>query len=337
MTETNESTMWKVHAGRSTAIFEQFAEKNCIAIGWGVGDLTGKSLEEIRVAYRAKYPDDSPVRTGLASNMLHKFTNFVEGEWVVSYGRETREYLVGTIGGDYRYNEGFIEDYPHIRPVQWKPLRVSRDLLSLAVKNTLGGLATIYQINPEAAEELRRLASEVSTPTSPTSGDDDEARSELEQIISDMENRANELIKDEIVKLSPKEMEKLAAAILRAVGYKTRLTGDGPDRGVDVFASPDGLGMKEPRIKTEVKHRRGPMDSDDIKKFVGGLRQGDRGLYISTGGSTKEARYEAERSDKPLTLLNLDDLVELVKANYENFDSEGRVLVPLIRLYWPKR
>ena len=131
-------------------------------------------------------------------------------------------------------------------------------------------------------------------------------------------------------------MEQLAAAILRAMGYRSRISPKGPDRGVDVFASPDGLGLQEPRIKVEVKHRpKTPIGAQDLRSFIGGLRQGDRGLYVSTGGFTKDAKYEADRSNIPVTLIDLDELATLVVAHYENFDLEGRALISLIRVYWP--
>ena len=131
-------------------------------------------------------------------------------------------------------------------------------------------------------------------------------------------------------------MEELVASILRGMGYRTRISPQGPDRGVDVTASPDGLGLEEPRIKAEVKHRKNTsMGSQEIRSFLGGLREGDKALYVSTGGFTKEAKYEADRSNIPLTLLDLDDLASLVVSHYENFDLEGRALIPLVRVYWP--
>ena len=148
--------------------------------------------------------------------------------------------------------------------------------------------------------------------------------------------QAHELIKDKVLKLADDDLEELAAAILRAMGYRALRTPQGPDRGIDVFASRDGLGLEEPRIKVEVKHRsKTPMGSQDIRSFLGALRQGDRGLYLSTGGFTKEAKYEAERANIPITLLNLDDLADLVVVHYDNFDLDGRALIPLIRVYYP--
>ncbi len=58
-------------------------------------------------------------------------------------------------------------------------------------------------------------------------------------------------------------------------------------------------------------------------------------MYVSTGGFTKDAKYEADRSNIPVTLIDLDELATLVVTHYENFDLEGRALISLIRVYWP--
>ncbi len=103
-----------------------------------------------------------------------------------------------------------------------------------------------------------------------------------------------------------------------------------------MLASPDGLGLEEPRIKAEVKHRpKTSMGSQEVRSFLGGLRQGDRGLYVSIGGFTKEAKYEADRSPVPVTLVDLGDLASLVVAHYEEFDIDGRVILPLVKVYLP--
>ena len=130
-------------------------------------------------------------------------------------------------------------------------------------------------------------------------------------------------------------MQELVAGILRAMGYKTRISPKGADRGKDIVASPDGLGLEEPKIIVEVKHRQGQMGSQEIRSFLGGLRARDKGLYVSTGGFTKDARYEAERSNVPLTLIDSDIIVELIIQNYDSFDSDTKSLVPLKKIYWP--
>jgi restriction system protein len=106
-------------------------------------------------------------------------------------------------------------------------------------------------------------------------------------------------------------------------------------RDVDIFASPDGLGLQEPRIFVEVKHRSGSMSADEVRAFLGGRWPGDRCLYVSTGGFTKDARYEAERSNLPLMLITLPKLRELLIQHYEDLEPATRALVPLQRQYWP--
>lgn len=77
------------------------------------------------------------------------------------------------------------------------------------------------------------------------------------------------------------------------------------------------------------------MGAHEVRSFIGALRSGDRGIFLSTGGFTKEARYESERATLPVNLMDLDDLARLIEAHYDRFDSEGKALLPLTRIYWP--
>ena len=103
--------------------------------------------------------------------------------------------------------------------------------------------------------------------------------------------------------LNWEEMQELIAGILRAMGLKTKISKRGPDRGKDIIASPDGLGLENPRIFVEVKHRTSQVDSKQIRSFIGALRQESKGLYVSTAGFSKDAYYEAERSVLPLQIF----------------------------------
>jgi restriction system protein len=119
------------------------------------------------------------------------------------------------------------------------------------------------------------------------------------------------------------------------MGYRTTVSEPGPDRGVDVFASRDGLGLEEPRIFVEVKHRTQAIGSKEIRAFVGGRKGGDKCLYVSTGGFSKDALYEAERASVAVTLINLPKLRQILVDFYEKLDPQTRALVPLKQLYWP--
>lgn len=130
-------------------------------------------------------------------------------------------------------------------------------------------------------------------------------------------------------------MKRLVAGMLKAMGYCARVTPKGPDGGRDVIASPDALGLESPRIVAEVKHRKGAMGAPAVRSLIGGLRAGDRGLYVSAGGFTKEARYEADRANVPVRLLDLDSFVRHYVEVYDKADDETRGILPLTRIWWP--
>jgi len=327
--------MWMVRAGEGAFLIDRFKNENRVVIGWSLGDLTNiKSADEIKQLFRDKYPEKKEGNINISASQVSKFRfEFKIGDNVVSYDPQNRIYLVGEITSDYIYDGKFYPEdhleYCDTRNVKWLG-KVQRDVLSTSTKNTLGAISTIFEINPDSAGEIIRTLKGGTVSEEPE-GNDDEGLVILKE---DFLERSREFIKDKLVKLDWDEMQELVAGLLRGMGYKTLVSPKGPDRGRDIVASPDGLGLEDPRIVVEVKHRREQMGSSEIRSFTGGLRD-NKGLYVSTGGFTKEAKYEAERSDKPLTLVDADILVYLIIQYYDQFDSETRALIPLTKIYWP--
>jgi restriction system protein len=330
------SNFWMVRAGERGYLVEEFERSGHIGIGWNEpGDFSGiETLSQMRNRLAEAYPDARPGWIANAAGMTFRFRNVIQiGDTVVTYDPQTREYLLGTVVGDYAYNPGVLPDYNHVRRVQWES-RVSRDDLSPSSRNTLGSTLTLFAPGEDVLNDIRQSQRLPSVDHRPE--EEPEVQEEWQVIRRDVLDRAREFIKDRMLALAAEDMELLVAGVLRAMGYKARVTPRGPDRGRDVIASPDGLGFQQPRIIAEVKHRpREAMGSPQVRGFLGGLRGGDRGLYVSTGGFTREARYEADRASVPVTLVDLDELADLVVEHYERFDSEGRGLLPLIRVYWP--
>ena len=332
------TTGWMIRAGNGGRYIDNFEESNCVAIGWSqLGDLQQyKSDEDLKNAYIELYGNSKPGRTANAVAMIRKFRDDIhKGDTLITYGQETREYLIGEDLGEYVFldNDNLIGEFAHSRKAKWLG-RVSRDQLSQSARNTLGSVLTVFSPSKEVVNELlatlegKPVPKHVSTLAEAPEVD-------VELLKEDVISKGHELIKDKIQALSPEDMEQLTAALLRAMGYQTRVSPKGPDRGVDVLASPDGLGLTQPRIKAEVKHRSGSMGANTIRSFIGALRDRDNGLFVSTGGFTREARYEAERATIPITLIDIDELADLIVSHYENFDLEGQTLLPLVRMYWP--
>jgi len=292
-----------VRAGRSGIYSDDFKDGGFVAIGWSeLGDLTQyKSDKSLREKYLTIYVNEKPGATANALAMILKFRNQIKAnDYLISYNPETREYLVGRDEGEYKFQPGTVGDYANLRFVDWLGT-VSRDALSQKTRNSLGSTLTLFSISQAVIDEILAILDGKQTLVKQSSIEAKDI--EITQLKDETIAQSHELIKDKIAALNPEEMEELVAGILRAMGYKAKVSPKGPDRGVDVIASPDGLGLTQPRIKAEVKHRSGSMGAPSIRGFIGALREGDSGLFISTGGFTREARYEAERSTFPLTLV----------------------------------
>ena len=332
---------WMIRAGEGGRLADDYRKSNVVAMTYGGNrDFTGcPSREVVRQAMEEAYPNAKPAGIANGTANLYKFVSVAKpGDAVISYDPLRRTYLVGEITGDYAYRPGLVPGHDHIRPVKWQG-EVSRDDLSQTARNPLGATNAIFEPGEQVLAEIRRLLAG-QTPSEAAavrqSEETEEAPNELDEIRRDVISRAHEFIKDKISELDWAELQDLVAGILRAMGYKTQVSPQGADRGKDIIASPDGLGLSPPRIKVEVKHRsRTAMGAPELRSFIGGLRGEDRGLYVSTGGFTKEAEYEAERASVPVHCLDLDALARLLTQHYENLDSDGRALVPLTRFYWP--
>ncbi len=320
--------LWMVRAGRGGSEVEEFLEKGIIAIGWEIGDLNQYSDKaEIKDALIREYPNEKEGWYNIVASQISRFRfEIKKGEKVITYNPSERVYHIGVVSSEYKYNDAHWWHY--VREVDWQS-KVERDSLSISTKNSLGAISTVFKLNEDASREL--LGDHEAHAEPP-----EEEEDILENIKEDIEDRALEFIKDKVAELDWEEMQELVAGLLRSMGYKTLISPKGADRGKDIIASPDGLGLEDPKIIVEVKHRKNTtMGSQDIRSLLGGLRQNDKALYVSTGGFTKDARYEAERSNHPLTLIDLDLLVNMLLQNYDNADSETKALLPLKKLYWP--
>lgn len=329
------SKSWMVRAERDGRLFDAFKEKSAVAIGWNeVGDLsTVKTRKAIADLVASAWPETKPQSVAMVAGQLHRFVNEINvGDMVVTYNPSRRVYLLGEIAGPYRHDTSIDPEDAQFRSVRWQG-EVGRDLLSVESRNSLGSISTLFRIPTEVAADLKKaLASGQPAKAEAVAATTDATEDDL---FKSMESRAHEFIKDKVNALAWDNMQELVAGLLRSLGYKTRVSEAGPDRGRDIIASPDGFGFESPRIVVEVKHRKGAMGAPDVRSFLGGRHPQDKGLYVSTGGFTREARYEAERANIPLALLDLDDLVKSLLEQYDNLDLETQQLVPLKRILVP--
>lgn len=331
--------MWKVNAGRRSLLAGEFVGRQVVAIGWReCGDFSrSASRHEVLDRVSAAYPDQTERQNEVGAAQIWRFLSEVGvGDSVITYDPATRLYHLGKITGAPRYAPADIEQLPVQRAVAWHAT-VRRDDLSSAARGRLGAILTLFKVAPETAAELEQRASGQSLPiTADLDPIGDPSIDEVPDPFAGIEDQAIERIKDKLLALDWSDMQEIVASLLRALGYRTIVSPAGPDRGKDIVASRDGFGFEPPRIVVEVKHRKGPMGAPEIRAFLGGRHAEDRGLYVSTGGFSREAHFEAERAATVTHLMALDGLAQALIDNYEQLDERGRALVPLVKLYWPR-
>lgn len=327
--------VWLLRAGHKGRYATDFILNGVAAIGWpAVGDLRGRERRELIAAVKEHYGEKGASGT---AGMLWRFANeIVPGDLVLTPDPETRELHVGTVTGEYEFRSNPpVEGYPNVRPVDWSR-QFSRDDLPKRILYQLGSLLTVSQ--PSAQAELRAFlaatsldgtgeaAIEASTEDDPTGAVD---------LYEELRSQTGELVRAKIADLDAYQTQDLFAGILRSMGYFTQVAPEGKDGGVDIVASRDALGVEPPIVKVQVKarptSRSGPSEIRELAGLLG--PQDERGIFVSTGGYTRDAENDAKVAR--ISLIGMDRLVELLLENYAKLDQDTKSLVPLRRVYVP--
>ena len=330
MNITKPKHAWMVRAGNDNELAEIVQEENVVAIGWeNMGDVSDlETREDFKDRYREANPDASRWRVSINGGQIYRFTQEIqEGDYVLTYMKASREVLIGLIEGPYEYlDEGYLDHYHHVRRVQWLK-KVSRDDFGPRARNSMGSSLTVFNLD-DYLDQIHSLA----TGEEPDVSEEEE---ETPPFFEEVKAQADELIADLISHLDPYDFQDLVAALLRAMGFRAISSLPGRDRGVDIVAHPDALGFERPRIKAQVKHRKDSAGGPEMRSFIATLRNGENGLYVSTGGFTRDAEVEARGAREPVTLIDRDAFIQLFLEHYEDLEPEYKAQVPLRRVWVP--
>ena len=119
-----------------------------------------------------------------------------------------------------------------MRTTTWEG-EIPRDRLSISTRNTLGAISTLFEVNEEAAKDLLDSFKKPKKEEGGEGKQEEEVQLK-EEIKKEQLDKSKEFIKDKISALDWEELQELVAGILRAMGYKTRISPPGSDRGKDV-------------------------------------------------------------------------------------------------------
>ena len=118
-----------------------------------------------------------------------------------------------------------------------------------------------------------------------------------------------------LTKMDPTAFERLSQRLLREAGFvSVTVTGRTGDGGID------GLGVYRVSLLSfpvffQCKRYQGSVGSSSVRNFRGAMAgRGDKGLLITTGNFTKDAREESTRDGAPpIDLIDGDQVCELLK------------------------
>ncbi|OPL13218.1 MAG: restriction endonuclease [delta proteobacterium ML8_D] len=170
---------------------------------------------------------------------------------------------------------------------------------------------------------------------------DDEVEETIEEndsivVFSDIQEKAIEGLVNYINRKNPYEFQDLVAALLRGMGYYTPfIAPKGKDGGIDIIAYKDPLGTTLPRIQVQIKHRESSASVQEIRQLMGLLQKdGDVGLFISTGGFTTDAKNTARTSHVHVELIDQNRFIELWESFYPKLNDQDKSLLPLKPVYF---
>lgn len=328
------TTLWGIHAGKTGDAETLFMKKNFIAVGWHeMGDL--KKIKPDRDAFKARVAESYPgKKEGAIPNNAGQLFRFAhemkEGDYVVYPSKQDRTINIGRVKGPYLFDPSVDAGYPNLRAVEWLK-KVPRTALSQGALYETGSAMSLFQVKTYAEEFLALVSSNAKAPLLVVSKDETVA-----QVAEDIEENTRDFILKQLAQeLKGHPFADFVAHLMGAMGYRTRVSPEGPDGGVDIIAHKDELGFEPPIIKVQVKSNAGSIGDPVVSSLYGKVANTEFGLLVTLGTFTTQAKTFA-RSKSNLRLIDGVELVDLVLSHYEQFDSRYKGLLPLKRVYVPE-
>lgn len=152
--------------------------------------------------------------------------------------------------------------------------------------------------------------------------------------LENLEEQANNGIREFLRSKNPYEFQDLVAALLKAMGYYIQsVAPKGKDGGVDIVAYVDPLGAQTPRIKVQVKHRPDAViGAPDVRSLLGVLRAGDIALFVTSGTYSPDAKTTAANSREFIRLIDGDEFIEMWQNYYDKMSDDDKNMLPLKRI-----
>lgn len=305
----NQKHLWMVRAD-GEKYTENYLKGGFVGIGWDIGDVKNKTIEEIKKGVAITHPDYTPVRVGLTAGMIDTFTNKIQvGDYVITPQKTKNRFLLGEFVEETKLFENPDDgcEYNYRRKVKWIK-QVRRSELPKSTLNATFAMQSVYNLDLTIDDFLK-------------TADDLELQDKKVKYGETLEKSLKELL----MKINPKEFEHFIANILNVLGFEgvpTQYIGDG---GVDFKGTLDIEGMMNIPLKVQVKRFQGNVSGDIVNNLRGTLEQDENGMIITTGKFTKSAVIAANKQGlKTISLVDGEKLSNLILRHFSEIDEKYR-------------
>ncbi len=335
-------SIWLVRAGSSGEYEAKFLSEGRIYVTWdGFSTDLAKldSPESLRESLSSHYLDAKPRAIKNWVSQIWSFAKRMQiGDWVVLPSKKKASIHFGKILGEYQNIPNGPSPFFHARSVKWFAQDIPRSNFDQDILYSFGAFMTICRIKRNNAEtRIKRMSennwkSGVTMPPVDTDDSDtveDSTNLDIERFSKD------QIAKFLAEKYSGRGMERLIEAILKAKGFLTYRAPEGPDKGVDLLASPGALGFESPKICVQVKSGDTPVDRPTLDQLIGAMQNfgAETGLMVSWSGFKGSVDKERLAQFFRVRLWDQDTLIEELLSCYESLEEGLKAELPFKRIW----
>jgi restriction system protein len=337
--------LWLVRAGKYGEHENRFLEDKRVYLTFSdmtEDDLGGlKDYDAVRAFMAGKYPSEPPRRIGNWSGQVWAFSVGIKpGDWVVLPSKQAPTIAVGEVVGGYTFDPKADPVYRHSCAVNWINTAVPRSSFDQDLLYSMGAFLTVCEIKRNDAEKRIRAMATANWKSAPVSQKVLVPAASPEQQADAVEVNLEELARDAIAKLIVQRFKghglaRLVEAVLKAQGFSTYRSPEGPDKGIDILAAGGAFGFDRPRICVQVKSGDAPADRPEFTQLIGAMQSvgADQGLFVSWGGFKPTVIKEVPNQFFKVRVWNENDLIEQLLDNYDKLDQDVRADLPLKRIW----
>lgn len=291
------------------------------------GDLSKVTAtrEAFKERYAQVYPNDKPGAIPTSAGMLYRFIREIKvGDYVVFPSKFDRMVNIGVVEGEYTYVDS-EKEYVQQKKAKWLK-HLPRTSFTQGVLYEIGSAMSLFMVKNYADEYL--VALDKGFKASVDNSEDDTVGAAAEDII---ESTKDFVLKELSRHLKGYALEESIANLLQAMEYRTKLSSQGGDSGIDITAYKDEL---PPRILVQVKSQGSDIKETTIQSLKGAMTEGDYGLFVTLSHYAKKAQEYLDKT--PIIKgINGPELVDLILKYYDSLDDKYKDMISLKMVYLP--